>query len=319
MHASLDKLEQCVQLANRLDARMVILGDLFDRPRESDIALLSNLIGVLKQARHPILCLVGNHDKSGQHLTEDTTLALLGRAGVLEVVDRIQSIELAGLTLHCVPHGHPIPVEVRPSDGVSVMVTHHDLAIAPNLNPHAVDPHPVLGCDLVVNGHDHTTKPPLQVGDTLYFNPGNISRVSIAQLHHTPAVFALIPEDPAAQGEAAVEEHSLFDAKPVDAVAVVKGWALRRFELVCASGESVFDLTGYNAASSTDAALADFMASFTRTSQERFIQALAATSELQAAGGGDAVERIVREVMDDMNVSAVVRQIVEEHILASAD
>ena len=318
--ATLDKLEQSVLLANRLDARMVVLGDLFDRPREADISLLSRLIGVLRGLKEPALVLAGNHDMAGTFLTEDTTLALLGRAGVVQVIDQPQQLHFSGVSLFCVPHGCPLPSLIDRPQGLSVMISHHDLAIAPNLNPHAVPPVPVAGCDLVVNGHDHTFKPAVTVGATLYFNPGNISRVSIAQLNHRPAVFVLSPPEltgaDAAQ-DVADPASSLFDAKPGAAVLEVGGWMMQRYELSCASGEEVFDMTGYNAKASSDDALADYLAEFTRSSQEKFIQALVSTTELQAAGGGDAVEKIVREVMDDMNVSQVVRQILEEKILRS--
>lgn len=316
--ATLDKLEQSVLLAKRLGARMVVLGDLFDRPREADISLLSRLIGVLRGLPEPALVLAGNHDMAGTFLTEDTTLAMLGRAGVIEVIDRPQHRHFSGISLFCVPHGCPIPSEIEQTSGLSVMISHHDLAIAPNLNPHAVPPVAVAGCDLVVNGHDHTFKPPVTVGKTVYFNPGNISRVSIAQLHHRPAVFVLSPPAGAlaeAEEGALDDASSLFDAKPGAQVMEVKGWSMQRYELACAPGEDVFDMTGYNAKACSDDALADYLSSFSRSSQEKFIQALVATDELQAAGGGDAVEQIVRQVMDDMNVSPVVRQIFEESIL----
>lgn len=313
--AVLDKIRQCVDLANNNDASIVILGDLFDRPRESDIGLLSALIGEFKRCRNEIICLAGNHDKAGTTLTEDTTLAMLGRAGVLRVIDKPASIYADDVLLHCYPHGFDVPANVTAGKRLTVVVTHHDWAIPPNTVPSAKALRSIEGCDLVINGHDHTSKPPAQVGSTTYFNPGNISRVSIAQLHHVPCVYMLHE-----QGACASAENTLFSATPGDEVLVLNGFVLQRFTLAHEHSERVFDLTGYaqhdGEKISADEALALLMSSFSQTSQQRFVEALRSTHELQAASGEGVVAQIVRQVMDDMNVDPSVREIVEGVVLA---
>jgi predicted phosphodiesterase len=304
----LDKLRQCAQLCARHHWRMVILGDLFDRARESDMGLLSDLIGILRSCPHVPLVLVGNHDKSGLVLTADTTLAMMGRAGVVDIIDAPRMIETAGVALYGVPHGADLPTALSHPFLPVVMISHHDLQIEPNRNPKAQPIAEIAGCDLVVNGHDHTTKPPVRRGQTMYLNPGNISRVSVAQLHHQPAVFALFAAEHA---PAEPDEAGLFEPQAHDDIVWRDGWVLRRFDLVCEPGERVFDLTGYEDVDRTDEALAAYLSSFEQVSQERFVQALASTSACQAAGGGDTVARIIREVMDDMQVEPAVRRIVE--------
>ena len=58
-----------------------------------------------------------------------------------------------------------------------VWVTHHDL-IFPDCDAGKVALKEISGLDLVVNGHIHTPKPPQRCGQTLWVNPGGISRVS---------------------------------------------------------------------------------------------------------------------------------------------
>jgi sulfur relay (sulfurtransferase) DsrC/TusE family protein len=312
----LDKLRQCAQLCARHHWRMVILGDLFDRARESDMGLLSDLIGILRSCPHVPLVLVGNHDKSGLTLTSDTTLAMMGRAGVVEIIDAPRMIEAAGVALYGVPHAADLPSGLSHAFLPVVVISHHDLKIEPNHNPRAQPIGEIAGCDLVVNGHDHTTKQPVRCGQTMYLNTGNISRVSVAQLHHQPAVFALFASE---HTPVASDESGLFEPQAHDDIVWRDGWVLRRFDLVCEPGERVFDLTGYEDVDRTDEALAAYLSSFEQVSQERFVQALASTSALQAAGGGDTVVRIIREVMDDMQVKPAVRRIVEACLHKGSD
>ncbi|MCX8016356.1 MAG: metallophosphoesterase [Rhodocyclaceae bacterium] len=316
--AVLDKLGQCVDLANAAQARMVILGDLFDRCRETNMALLCDLVAILKRCAQRPIVLAGNHDMAGTRLTEDTTLALLSLAGVADVIDETRTLALDGIDLLCVPYGQPMPRHMdRRAGTLGVAITHHDWAIEPNTVPAATPPFEVAGCDLVVNGHDHTHKPPMRVGATVYFNPGNIARVSVAQLHHVPRVHLLLPQEhvlpqPQAQGLFA---PSLQTEVPVS----LPGYRLLCFVLSARSGAEVFDLTGYAAQASTDEALAAYLADFARTSEERFIEALRCNSELQAAGGsGEMVASIVRQTMDDMNAKQAVRAIIEDALAAQA-
>jgi len=297
-------MREAILLANRHNVQVVILGDLFDRARETDMGLLSSLVGAFKEARFTPMVLVGNHDKTGKQLTDDTTLAMLGKTGVVRVFDEPEKKEIGRFTAHFVPYGFEIPKEVM-GEGFNVVFTHHDLAIAPNLNPKAVPPYEIKGAHLVVNGHDHTFKKPVQVGATTYFNPGNIARVSIAQFHHEPAVFIL--------GE--IEEDGLFAPERLFSVGDIPVYKHR---LQFSDPNHVFDMTGYNAKpQSTDEALAKLLADFTRKKEEEFIEALAATSELQSAGGGNAVAEIVRAVMNDMNIEEENRSLIEQYILSN--
>jgi len=304
-----DKLEQAFALANEQDAQVVILGDLFDRARESSLSLLHELLSLLMRLRHKAIVLVGNHDRTGSVLTADASLSLLRAAGAAWVVDDPQGFDLDGLALWCVPYGREVPRSLPRQEGrLSVMVTHHDWAIAPNMNPKAEPIFEIAGCDLVVNGHDHKHKAPARAGSTLYFNPGNISRIKVDQLRETPRVFLLSQEElePSA-------DQGLFEARAAQEVFALGSWRMQSFELSCAAGEEVFDLTGYNVEASTDEALAAYLSAFSQASEAQFIEALKSCSEIQAAGGGGGlVKQIIREVAQDLKVDDVVREMLED-------
>ncbi|MFH6782566.1 MULTISPECIES: hypothetical protein [Methylobacterium] len=198
----LAKLEHCVALANDRDLAPVLLGDLFERPVEPDESLKSRLIRILKGFRHRPLANVGNHDIRHTRLSDGDSLAMLAVSDVLDVVPESGPAALyrlggTRLGLGATPFGQAIPSDVRglfpQADDPSartVWLTHHDLAFGAGY-PGAVPPAAIPGCALAINGHVHRRHPPLRVGETLWFNPGNITRGSIDLIAHVPAVFVL--------------------------------------------------------------------------------------------------------------------------------
>jgi hypothetical protein len=207
----LDRLAQSLAVADRLDLVPVILGDLFDRPREDDHSLIVRAVRMLKAARHAALCLVGNHDRVHARLTDDTALALVREAGAVETIEASGPVFLRRLGGRLVglggtPHGQEIPADVSglfPGAEAVVWLTHHDIAFG-TAYPGAQATFPVAGCDLVVNGHMHGLERPRREGGTLWRNPGNILRQSVDMIDHVPAAWAWRPDDP--QG---LERHVL--------------------------------------------------------------------------------------------------------------
>lgn len=194
----LTKLERCVAIANERGLAVVILGDLFDRPVETDEALKNQLIRTLKGFRHRPIVNVGNHDIQHATLTDGDTLALLGLCDVVDVVAASSPVvELRigqrRLGLGMTPYGQAIPTDVRGSfAGVDLQAwfTHHDIAFEGGY-PGAVPPFAVEGCDVLVNGHIHKTQKAMLAGRTRWLNPGNITRQSVDLVDHVPRAWIL--------------------------------------------------------------------------------------------------------------------------------
>ncbi|MFE1602539.1 hypothetical protein [Methylobacterium sp. ID0610] len=194
----LAKLEHCVSLANAGDLAPVLLGDLFEHPVEPDESLKARLIRILKGFRHRPLANVGNHDIRHTRLSDGDSLAVLAVSDVIDVgpeAGPVAHYAVAGLRLGVgmTPFGQTIPADVRglmPEAERVLWLTHHDLAFGAGY-PGAVPPHAIPGCDLAVNGHVHKRHAPVRHGDTLWFNPGTITRGSVDLLTHEPAAWRL--------------------------------------------------------------------------------------------------------------------------------
>jgi DNA repair exonuclease SbcCD nuclease subunit len=228
--AVMAKLERCVAIANERDLVPVILGDLFDRPVERDVALKSQLIRTLQGFRHRPIVNAGNHDMTHTTLSDGDSLALLGLCDIVDAVALAGPVATLVMGEHrmgigMTPFGQEIPRDVAGSiAGVSRMAwfTHHDIAFEKSY-PGAVPPHPIEGCDLVVNGHVHKTQNPVTVGPTRWFNPGNITRQSVDLKDHTPSAWVL-GADGAFRPEALPFEPDVFDltGRLVDAASEAK-------------------------------------------------------------------------------------------------
>lgn len=194
----LAKLEHCVDLANRRDLAVVILGDLFDRPVEPDEALKNQLIRILKGFSHRPLVNVGNHDIQHMTLTDGDTLALLGLCDVVDVVATsapaaAYRIGERRIGIGMTPFGQAIPTDIRGSFtdvDWQAWFSHHDIAFDGGY-PGAVPPFAVEGCELLVNGHIHKTQKSVTAGRTRWVNPGNITRQSVDLVDHVPRVWVL--------------------------------------------------------------------------------------------------------------------------------
>ncbi|HEV2558618.1 MAG TPA: metallophosphoesterase [Microvirga sp.] len=196
--ALMRKLEACVREANARDLVPVILGDLFDRPVERDVALKAALIRTLQGFRHRAIVNVGNHDMAHTALSDGDSLALLGLCDVVDVVAQsgpVAMLDLGGerLGIGMTPFGQDIPTSVAgalPEADRVAWFTHHDIAFE-GAYPGSLPAHEVEGAALVVNGHMHRTQKPVLAGATRWLNPGNIARMSVDLLHHEPRAWIL--------------------------------------------------------------------------------------------------------------------------------
>jgi len=194
----LRKIAFAIETANERRLVPVFLGDMFDRPVEEDELLKTQLIRILRKSWTLPISNVGNHDIRNAVLTDGDSLAVLAETGLLKVAAHSGAVETFRIGekvigIGATPYGQSPPTDARPFFGqvdTIVWLTHHDVAFE-NPYPGSMAPFAIAGCRMVVNGHMHLRKKPIQVGKTFWFNPGNITRQAIDSIDHVPAVWSL--------------------------------------------------------------------------------------------------------------------------------
>lgn len=205
----LRKLQWCIEYCEQQELQPILLGDVFDKPRDNPNWLISRLLDIFDGRCIPTI--FGNHDCANPHLDENDSLTLLAKAGAIRLLDERHlwtcSFEGRKVFIGGSPYRYPIPdtfainanevqlifpssVSVSESQtmewmsslsspGLVIWLTHHDLTF-PNPNE-AVVTHlnELVGIDYVVNGHIHRRASADVVrGQTTWVNPGNIARRS---------------------------------------------------------------------------------------------------------------------------------------------
>jgi DNA repair exonuclease SbcCD nuclease subunit len=220
----LAKLKWCIEYCEQQQLQPILLGDIFDKPRDNPNWLISRMLDIFDGRCVPSI--FGNHDCANPHLDENDSLTLLEKAGAVRLLDQKHlwaclfegRIVLVGGS----PYRYPIPetFAIDPANlqldflttklptaellsqwttkvctpGLVIWLTHHDLTFP---NPHeAVVTHfnELVGIDYVINGHIHRRASADVVrGQTTWVNPGNIVRRSRSDSirGHTPAVLRM--------------------------------------------------------------------------------------------------------------------------------
>jgi DNA repair exonuclease SbcCD nuclease subunit len=196
----LGKLEFLFDYCSEHDLVPVILGDIFEPENKVRVSnpLLNRFVRATDRSKHKIITNVGNHDKKHDILTDADSLMTLKNTRVLHVLDEAgpaAEFLINGTTvgLGASPYGQSIPTDVTgmfPTASSIIWITHHDLAFE-SPYPGSQPIHAIRGCSLVINGHMHLHKKPLKIGQTTWFNPGNITRQYIDAIEHVPAVHIL--------------------------------------------------------------------------------------------------------------------------------
>jgi Txe/YoeB family toxin of Txe-Axe toxin-antitoxin module len=204
----LDKISQAIDIALEHNLFLVFLGDLFDDDEEKDNLIMVKLMKLLKRLPEAPVTILGNHEKKEIKLTDDVALSVIKEAGLIDVIEKTEvyakfefkngkSVYLGGT-----PYGMPIPVDVKPyfkkkdaeENQDVIWITHHDLAFGEDY-PGAQHLREVQNCFMLINGHNHVTKEPMQIGVTKCYNPGNITRMTTADINHIPRVWQWLPEN----------------------------------------------------------------------------------------------------------------------------
>ncbi len=220
----LAKLKWCIEYCEQQHLQPILLGDVFDKPRDNPNWLISRLLDIFKGRCIPTI--FGNHDCANPHLDENDSLVLLSKAGAIRLLDEKNLCSFAcegrSVLVGGSPYRYPIPnvFSLRPDNvqliienpkgsmglstlpslnavcnpGLVVWLTHHDLTF-PNPNE-AVVTHlnELVGIDYVINGHIHKRASANVVrGQTTWVNPGNIVRRSRSDSirGHEPAVLRM--------------------------------------------------------------------------------------------------------------------------------
>ena len=214
----LRKLAWCLDRAREDRLLPVILGDLFDLPRDNANWLLGDLLALL--ARREVLAIAGNHDCRENQLLDDDSLSVVHKAGRLRLLDRdgpwCGRIGPRFVILGGTSWGRRLPEAFDPLDGAQgalsdqkagaaagaagaplvLWMTHHDILIPGYEEGGRFRPREIPGIDVVVNGHIHRHLEDVRAGRTLWITPGNIARIarSDASQAHRPSVLRLDPE-----------------------------------------------------------------------------------------------------------------------------
>ncbi len=220
----LAKLKWCIEYCDQQQLQPILLGDLFDKPRDNPNWLISRMLDIFDGRCIPTI--FGNHDCANPHLDENDSLTLLAKAGAVRLLDEknLWSFTCDGrvVLVGGSPYRYPIPdifslgpdqvqltfgepkssagsqpapnLDAVCHPGLVVWLTHHDLTF-PNPNE-AVVTHlnELVGIDYVINGHIHRRASANVVrGQTTWVNPGNIVRRSRSDSirGHEPAVLRM--------------------------------------------------------------------------------------------------------------------------------
>ena len=219
----LDKLEQSLEIAYRENLCPILLGDLLSKVDDYNVtALLIKLLNKYKnKIGIPIISNLGNHDVSkrvaynlrkkinnenvDENIFEEnedgfyipienkSIIAILKASGSLNIFNKIEDLKININNKDCllkfVPYGIPIPEKIESNKFKNIMFTHHDINFGiGNQYYFSTKIFPINNCDLVINGHIHNYMPPQEVGNTIWYNPGNIIRTSISLSNESPSV-----------------------------------------------------------------------------------------------------------------------------------
>ena len=194
------KINHSIEIANERRLVPLFLGDLFHVATGNEDTLKSVLLGILARSWVKPVFNVGNHDKKGEKLSAADSLSVIAKSGRALVMATpglagVYDVNSVLVAVGASPYGAPIPhsVEGLGGDvGFRIWMTHHDMAFAGSY-PGSIEPHPVKGCDVVLNGHMHLYRDPTRYGETIWCNFGSIARTSIDAINETPSAFEVVP------------------------------------------------------------------------------------------------------------------------------
>lgn len=318
----LHKIELAAKIANELDLWPICPGDLLHDDEDQETQMLIPLSRVLQKFDRKMICLVGNHDKDEAHLSERNALLLLGVVDQLHLIDHsgffgaIQMESENGeqklVGIGGTPYGHPIPQDVASFLGADfdpksdpnracklagvdtiVWMTHDDLAFQ-GAYPGAKPIEEIRGVATCMNGHMHGTAMPHLAGMTAWYNPGNITRMSVDTKDHLPSVWQWSP----------------FETDEMATQQGLRVPLLRQHVLDHVEGSLIFDLEGTHATAIAPTPLAGIVQS------SAFAQRLLSDRLVHRSDDGvftrESLEDILAVVEAPEQVKEITRRLQEE-------
>lgn len=195
----LTKLEAAADLCRERQLLPIITGDLMHRNDDSNVRMLNRLTRALKKFPVAPVVLEGNHDREMTELSDSDVLMLLAQTEVIRLTGTglMDVYEFEGASkavrVWACPYGADLPNRLPDFDGLTVLLTHHDMAFG-SAYPGAQPLKPIDNCSFVVNGHMHDTKKSVQQGDTWWHNPGNLEPLSVDLANHVPQAWEWTPD-----------------------------------------------------------------------------------------------------------------------------
>ncbi len=192
--AILDKLRWCLEYAEIERLQPAILGDLFHWARDNANWVIAELCEILRERE--VIAVYGNHDVHQSTLTENDSLSVPVKAGLLRLISEgeVWKGEVSGqpVVIGGTPYGAYRPSSYLPGisgDTLVFWMMHHDVTVEGYLGK--MDPEELPGIHVVVNGHIHRRLEPVVVRRTTWLTPGNISRTKRSEATNTPAVLRI--------------------------------------------------------------------------------------------------------------------------------
>jgi DNA repair exonuclease SbcCD nuclease subunit len=197
----LDKLAWSLELAETNRLLPVILGDLFDKPRDNPNWMLARLMELFDRE---IIGLYGNHDCADPELKEHDSLSILINAGRLRLVSAEapwvgrmngRTVVVGGSSYREeIPPRYDAPADEVQGSGPPLVIwlAHHDVLI-PGYDEGRIRPREIPGVELLINGHIHRRLDEVRVGGTRWLTPGNIARRKRDDIvrRHVPSVLRI--------------------------------------------------------------------------------------------------------------------------------
>lgn len=180
----LEKIEWLFNEAERRDANLVCVGDLFDKKQGTTFRELYSLIKILEKNKKRMYFTAGNHDLQAYRADYSTQpIGILIESGLIKHIKDNDELDFEnGVVLTASNYKANYECEETYSRSVKndclfhIHLTHGMLVnkSVPFEATMASEVEPILNCDLLINGHNHE---PWEYGDRIY-NVGSVARIA---------------------------------------------------------------------------------------------------------------------------------------------